>query len=724
MTHDLLMACGRGALAAGLALALVLCLRVPARRWLGATFAYRLWLLVPVAVLATLLPAPERPLIAALQVAPSLPPSLSAPIPLQAAVGTPAIDWAPLLFALWLAGALALVVVFVRQQRRYLRDLGALSSGEHGTLRAQATAGCPALVGALRPRIVVPSDFESRYSPRERELVLAHERTHLARGDAQINALAALLCCLNWFNPLFHIAASRFRFDQEIACDAAVMSRFPEARRSYADAMLKAQLVGGSRQELRLPAGCHWPQSHPLKERIAMLKLPVPGTLRRVLASAMLAALALSAGYASWAAQPGRSPSAEGASTVVAQSAMVQTDFAITIDGVRVGDTSDPSRRAQVSSPKSWTFGFETTRGGVAQSTADGSVSFLNRFGDTFKVSASRANERWDVEGVARDLGDGTIEFKGKVVHDGVLVSAPNLVVYDGKTAAIAVGGMNTAPAPVPNASGMAPPVIDDVGTQASAATQKGFKLDLTLRKVSDAAPSENLSYRRMFPPKYPPEAVRKQISGKVMLKVTVDEHGVPTSTEVQSVTPEESARVLSDAAIAAAMQWRYSPGMKDGKPVGGQLLVPIDFMLRDDNGAPMLPLPETSTDTSVSYRKMSPPVISPGQVVAKIDGTLYVRARIGSDGSVLDAHVDQALPIEALALKDVVLNTLKTWQFNPATRDGQAVESEVVVPFRIDSGGGPADVGVESARRLPDLTYPDYVRRLETISFKLAASG
>jgi TonB family protein len=226
-----------------------------------------------------------------------------------------------------------------------------------------------------------------------------------------------------------------------------------------------------------------------------------------------------------------------------------------------------------------------------------------------------------------------------------------------------------------------------------------------------------------MYPPKYPAEAVRMQISGKVVLKVAIDDHGVPSSAEVQSAKPEESAHVLADAAIAAAMQWRYNPGTKDGKPVGGELLVPVDFVLTDDNDAP-LPPTQTATDTGPSYRKMAPPMISPGQIVAKIDGTLYVRARIGSDGSVLDAYVDQAVPTEASALKEVVLNALKTWKFNPATRNGQAVESEVVVPFRIDSGSGPADVGLESARHLQELTYPDTVRRLETISFKLAANS
>src|SRR5690606_182279 len=114
----------------------------------------------------------------------------------------------------------------------------------------------PALVGAWRARIVLPADFERRYDTLERELILAHERVHLARGDAWVNAFVALLRSLNWFNPLVHLAAAKFRLDQELACDAAVIARFPRARRRYADAMLKVQLAGQAWQELRLPVGC------------------------------------------------------------------------------------------------------------------------------------------------------------------------------------------------------------------------------------------------------------------------------------------------------------------------------------------------------------------------------------------------------------------------------------------------------------------------------------
>jgi hypothetical protein len=151
----------------------------------------------------------------------------------------------------------------------------------------------------FRPRVILPADFESRYTQAEQSLVLAHERVHLCRADAMWNALAALIRCVFWFNPLMHYAASRFRVDQELSCDAAVMQRHPDARRVYADAMLKTQLADGS-----LPAGCHWRSAHPLKERLMMLKQPAPRRARRMAGGVFVATLLTGIGYTAWAAEP------------------------------------------------------------------------------------------------------------------------------------------------------------------------------------------------------------------------------------------------------------------------------------------------------------------------------------------------------------------------------------------------------------------------------------
>ncbi len=342
-THDILALIWRDSLISSIAICVVLALRLPTRRLLGAQAAYLLWVLVPCAVLAAMLPAPEHPLTAALQIAPAVF-AATPTIDLAAVPATPTFDAQPWLLAGWIAGAMSLLFVLIWQQRRYLRSLGDLVAADDGALRAQGQGGSPALVGALRPRIVLPHDFDTRFDARERELVLAHERAHLLRGDAQVNALIALLRCLNWFNPLFHFAASRLRIDQELACDALVIARFPEARRPYADAMLKAQLVGEARQELRLPAGCYWPSTHPLKERIAMLKSPILSVRRRVVASAAIAMLALGAGYASWAAQPGNPRDAWAQATVTGlpaanADARIGARIVLAVDGEPVIDT-------------------------------------------------------------------------------------------------------------------------------------------------------------------------------------------------------------------------------------------------------------------------------------------------------------------------------------------------------------------------------------------------
>jgi bla regulator protein BlaR1 len=148
----------------------------------------------------------------------------------------------------------------IAQQRAYLRRMG-VSARRDGIAYADSPDPGPALVGLWRPLIVVPSDFDRRYTATERELILAHERTHARRRDPLANAVCAALRCLNWFNPLVHIAERLMRIDQELACDAEVVRRHPNSRRSYADVMLKTQLSASD-----APFACQWQSNHPLKD--------------------------------------------------------------------------------------------------------------------------------------------------------------------------------------------------------------------------------------------------------------------------------------------------------------------------------------------------------------------------------------------------------------------------------------------------------------------------
>lgn len=299
MAADLLDTLVRANLAAAAAILLVLVLRRPVRRLFDARAAYALWLTAPLAVVASLLPRPEA--VAMLE-----PLTLTADAVARTAPLPPVPDlMASVLVAAWLGGALFVSGMLARRQARFMVALGRLTPTGGGVLRAEHPAVGPAVIGALRPRIVTPADFEIRFDAEERALILSHEGVHLARGDGLVNAVAATAQCVCWFNPLVHVAARTLRIDQELACDAAVLARHPQQRRRYAGALLKAQLDAPM-----LPVGCHWPASgdHPLKERIAMLKSPLPARSRRIAGLAAAALASLTAAGAAWAIQPSPAP--------------------------------------------------------------------------------------------------------------------------------------------------------------------------------------------------------------------------------------------------------------------------------------------------------------------------------------------------------------------------------------------------------------------------------
>jgi beta-lactamase regulating signal transducer with metallopeptidase domain len=286
--------------ASSVAVLLVAVLRRPLRAVIGARATYWLWLLVPALVLASLLPAPSQVLQIPSESLTGQVRSALAAVVVNTGVPRGPAGLTTAMLAIWAAGACVMFVLLLRRQRSFSRSLGTLQPDADGFQRGAVVA--PMLVGAWHPRIVVPLDFESRYSEQERELVLAHERAHLVRRDVAINAIASGWLCLFWFNPLIYWAMGWLRTDQELACDALVLAQRADARRCYANALLKTQLATES--GWRMPVGCHWQSNDSLKERIAMLKRPLPGMSRQLIGIALVLGLTVSAGYAAWAGQP------------------------------------------------------------------------------------------------------------------------------------------------------------------------------------------------------------------------------------------------------------------------------------------------------------------------------------------------------------------------------------------------------------------------------------
>ena len=67
-----------------------------------------------------------------------------------------------------------------------------------------------------------------------------------------------------------------------------------------------------------------------------------------------------------------------------------------------------------------------------------------------------------------------------------------------------------------------------------------------------------------MVNPIYPDRALKERIRGLVILRVLIAEDGEPVRITVEKAARED----LTRAAVAAAQQWRFEPGQKNGRPV------------------------------------------------------------------------------------------------------------------------------------------------------------
>lgn len=240
-------------LATSALLLLVLLIRAPVARHFGAGTAYFLWalpaarLFMPTLTKEIRVPAAASDLSLAGGAGDAVMVA-AADVAASAAV-SPTINWPVVALSLWLGGA---ALLFIVQMYRYsaLREELLSDAAEidriDGILIIQTDRiPGPLAFGLLRRYVAVPREFTRTFSPRERELALAHELAHHRGGDLFANMAAFIFLCLMWFNPLAWMAWSAFRFDQEAACDARVVAGADAStRQSYGRALARTATEG------------------------------------------------------------------------------------------------------------------------------------------------------------------------------------------------------------------------------------------------------------------------------------------------------------------------------------------------------------------------------------------------------------------------------------------------------------------------------------------------
>lgn len=401
MTH-LLAALGRQTLVLTLTLPVLLAVRQPLLRRFGAPVAYASWVLLPLLMLAAWLPASAPAQALRASVVARIEPLLGGP----AAALPPAPDpwWPAALAVAWLAGALLCAVRLVWLQRRFMQNLAPAGANW------QSPSGSgPALVGLWRPRLALPLDFEQRFDAQQQRLVLAHEDVHRQRHDNHWNALAAALCVLHWFNPLAWLALRRMRADQELACDARVIAEHPGSEAAYGRALLLAQ---GSQFATGLP-WASWQSTHPLIERIEMLKQHSGPAARRKFGMVLVGLMAVAGAGTVHALR------ADAGADAAPQAASIELRMEIAIT-----DSQGGSTRTQRSQPT-----IRVHAGKPANVILNGSPD-------------KPTPDQVSIEVIAEELGDDKIKISTEIKKGDPLatVSKPKIITKNGMKALIEIG--------------------------------------------------------------------------------------------------------------------------------------------------------------------------------------------------------------------------------------------------------------------------------------------
>ena len=94
--------------------------------------------------------------------------------------------------------------------------------------------------------------------------------------------------------------------------------------------------------------------------------------------------------------------------------------------------------------------------------------------------------------------------------------------------------------------------------------------------------------------PVYPERALKDRVRGLVILRVLVSEDGLPVRVSIDKAARED----LTQAAIAAAEQWRFQPARKDGRPVRTFAILRFPFEGVEFARTPLGAATETETPT------------------------------------------------------------------------------------------------------------------------------
>ena len=175
-------------------------------------------------------------------------------------------------------------------------------------------------------------------------------------------------------------------------------------------------------------------------------------------------------------------------------------------------------------------------------------------------------------------------------------------------------------------------------------------------------------------PPAFSPE-LRALAPAAVTLEVVVGTRG-----NVESALAVESSDERFEAsAVAAAMQWRFTPATRDGARVRYRMRLPVRFPARDAAPAEVVEVVsvlELDVAPRALYRPA--PVLS-AELRARTPASVTLLFEVDAAGRVRAARVHSS---SDPAFERAALQAVESWRFEPGRRDGQPVAYRMRVPL------------------------------------------
>jgi TonB family protein len=385
----------------------------------------------------------------------------------------------------------------------------------------------PMTFGLRRPTIVLPEECLAWTRSRQRA-VLLHELAHIRRRDVASQLFGHLTTALWWFQPLSWISRRNLRRESERACDELVVQCGVRAS-DYA-----AELLSIARDYRPLPplaaAGITMARRGDLAGRLHLILAPQPAAKPAALRRFAVALLCVSV-------------------LTLAASALTVSPEPITFP---------QSESPQWSSPM-FTFRRTVLSGllasaGLSAATIGGSLFDANG-APVPNAKASILNADTAAKLEATTSTDGKFVFESLPAGQYILrIEKPGF-----------------------------PALYREFKVQEDSKFDRGMTLGDTTQhpankpdQVRVPGAEQQAKLISKVNPVYPPSAKAAGVQGLVQLEATLSADGVPVDVRVVSSPSDD----LSQSALDAVRQWRYTPTLLNGEPISVVTEVHVNYTL------------------------------------------------------------------------------------------------------------------------------------------------